>query len=187
MLLDEKILAIEHAFVDADIPHAFGGANALAYYAAPRATSDIDVNVFVPVSQAARVLEALRPLGVSVEEARHSEAIARDEQVRLHWDATPIDVFFSYDDLHKSSMKRRRVVDFGGEEIHVLTAEDLITYKVIFDREKDWRDIAEVVFASGDPLDVDYIRGWLRRIFPEDDARLRRLDRVVDSDGRDLG
>ena len=187
MLLDEKILAIERAFVGAGIPHAFGGANALAYYAAPRATSDIDVNVFVPASQAGQVLGVLGALGVSAGEARHAEAIALDGQVRLFWDATPIDLFFSYDDLHQSSMKRRRVVDFGGDEIHVLSAEDLITYKAIFDREKDWRDIAEVVFAGNDPLDIDYVRGWLRRIFPDDDPRLARLDLVVESEGRDLG
>ena len=82
---------------------------------------------------------------------------------------------------------RRRVMDFGGEEIHVLSAEDLITYKAIFAREKDWRDIAEMVFASNDPLDIDYVRGWLRRIFPDDAARLGRLERIVESDGRDLG
>ena len=44
-----------------------------------------------------------------------------------------------------------------------------------------------VVFASNDPLDIDYVRGWLRRIFPNGDPRLARLDRVVESEGRDLG
>ena len=44
MLLDEKLIAIQRAFVDAGIPHAFGGANALAYYATPRATAGIDIN-----------------------------------------------------------------------------------------------------------------------------------------------
>ena len=58
MLFDEKIVAIERALVDAAIPHAFGGANALAYYATPRATADIDLNVFVPASRAVRVLGA---------------------------------------------------------------------------------------------------------------------------------
>ncbi len=187
MLLDEKLLAIERAFVDAGIPHAFGGANALAYYAAPRATADIDLNVFVPTSQAARVLAVLGALGVSVGEGRHARAIARDGQTRLLWQATPIDVFFSYDDLHESSMQRRRAMDFGGEKIHVLSAEDLITYKAIFDRDKDWRDIAEMVFASNEALDIDYVRDWLRRIFPDDAARLARLDRIVESDGHDLG
>ncbi len=92
-----------------------------------------------------------------------------------------------YDDLHASSLARRRVVDFGDERIHILSAEDLITYKVIFDREKDWRDIAEVLFAADDPLDLDYVRGWLRRILPDGDPRSGRLERVVQSEGRDLG
>ena len=41
--LDEKIVAIEGALSAVDIPHAFGGANAFAYDATPRATVDIDV------------------------------------------------------------------------------------------------------------------------------------------------
>ena len=133
------------------------------------------------------MLSVLGALGASVGEARHAQAIARDRQARVFWDRTPLDLFFSYDDLHRSSMKRRRTVDFGGEAIHILSAEDLVTYKAIFDREKDWRDIAELLFASDDPLDIDYVRGWLRRIFSRDDPRLGRLEQIVESEGRDLG
>src|SRR5262249_14713784 len=43
--LPERILAIDRALVA--VPHAFGGALALAYYAEPRATVDIDLNVFL--------------------------------------------------------------------------------------------------------------------------------------------
>jgi hypothetical protein len=46
--LPEKILAIERALTD--VPHAFGGALALAYHAEPRATIDIDLNVFLPAA-----------------------------------------------------------------------------------------------------------------------------------------
>jgi len=42
--LPEKVVAIDSALTG--LPHAFGGALALAYYAEPRATVDIDVNVF---------------------------------------------------------------------------------------------------------------------------------------------
>jgi hypothetical protein len=48
--LPEKVVAIDRALDD--VPHAFGGALALAYYAEPRATVDIDLNVFVPVADA---------------------------------------------------------------------------------------------------------------------------------------
>ena len=50
--LPEKVLLLEEGFAGRGIPHAFGGALALAYYATPRATVDIDVNVFVPVARA---------------------------------------------------------------------------------------------------------------------------------------
>ena len=60
--LPEKILAVHDAL--GALPHAFGGALALAYYAEPRATIDIDLNVFVPPTQAAAVLGVLGPLGV---------------------------------------------------------------------------------------------------------------------------
>ena len=48
MTLTERIVALHAALHGADIPHAFGGALALAFCTAePRGTQDIDVNVFL--------------------------------------------------------------------------------------------------------------------------------------------
>jgi hypothetical protein len=187
VFLDEKIVAIGAALEAAKIPHAFGGAQALAYYGTPRATHDIDLNVFVAASGADRVLQVLGQLGVATAGEALRAAIERDGQARLFWDRTPIDLFFSYDPLHDSSMERRRRVDFGGDEIHVLSAEDLMVYKIVFDREKDWRDLAEVVFAASGELDLGYVRSWLGRIVAESDPRLARFERLVESGGEDLG
>lgn len=187
MLLDEQIVAIEHAFTEANIPHAFGGAQALAYYGDVRATHDIDVNVFVAVEEAARVLTTLGALGVETSNPELARVIARDEQVRLFWEETPLDLFFSYDPLHDSAMRRRRRVDFFGDPIHILSAEDLITFKATFDREKDWRDIAGILYASEAALDFDYVRDWLGRIDVEDGHRSARLEALIASGGRDLG
>ncbi len=185
MLFDEKIVAIERTLSARNVPHAFGGANALAYYGTPRATADIDLNVFVPVSRAREVLDVLAELGVSAPDPGVLERIERDGQITLYWERTPIDVFFSYDPLHESSMRRRRRVDFGGDPIHVLSAEDLMVYKVLFDREKDWHDIAEMVYAANESLDFEYVRGWVERICAG--PQLERLQRVIDSQGRDVG
>lgn len=187
MLLDEQIAALEQAFVEAGIPHAFGGAQALAYYGSVRATHDIDVNVFLPVAEAERVLAVLGSLGADVDNPGLRTLLARDEQVRILWEGTPVDLFFDYDPLHQSSMQRRRRVDFYGDPIHILSAEDLITYKATFAREKDWRDIATIVYASDEPLDYDYVRRWLARIDGPEGRRLQRFERVVASRGRDLG
>jgi hypothetical protein len=187
VLLDDQIVAIERAFVEAGIPHAFGGAQALAYYGNVRATHDIDVNVFVPASEGPRVLAVLGELGAATSNPGLQTLLARDGQVRVYWDGTPVDLFFAYDPLHQSSARRRRRVDFGGDAIHILSPEDLMIFKATFDRDKDWRDIAEIIFASDESLDFDYVRLWLGRIDSREGSRLARLERLASSGGRDLG
>jgi hypothetical protein len=187
MLLDEQIVAIERAFALADIPHAFGGAQALAYYGNVRATHDIDVNVFVPSSEGARVLAVLGELGAATSNPGLQTLIARDGQVRVLWDGTPVDLFFAYDALHRSSLQRRRRVDFYGDPIHILSPEDLITYKATFNREKDWQDIAGILYACQESLELDYVRHWLGRIDSKGGSRLARLTQLIASGGRELG
>ena len=180
LALDEKVVELERGFGAARIPHAFGGAIALAYYAVPRGTHDVDVNLFVPASELERVLAVLEPLGVAApaEAARHQ--LARDGQLRVFWDTTPLDLFFSYDALHDACRERRRQVAFPGERIAILSAEDLAIFKVLFAREKDWIDLRELLFAQGERFERDYALGWLERILAPDDERLARFRSLLD-------
>ncbi len=181
-LLDEKILAIQGAFDASSIPHAFGGALALAYYATPRGTEDIDVNVFVGTERATAVLEALDRLGVATGDPTDLSKLREYGQVRLHWDRTPVDLFFAYDPLHEACVGRRKRVPFGGDDrIFILSAEDLVIFKVLFDRPKDWTDIGEMLFALGGEFDAEYTLDWLRRILSADDPRLRRFEEDLSS------
>lgn len=178
--LPEKILSIDARLEAARLPHAFGGALALAYYATPRATIDIDVNVFVDADRSDEVFGVLAPLGVERPDAREAERLRRDGQARVRWGRTPIDLFFAYDPFHEACLARRRIVPFGeGETIHVLSAEDLVVFKSIFDRDKDWRDIDELVFAMDDDLDAVWILDWLERIVGRDDARWARASSAL--------
>ncbi len=179
--LSEKVLLLEAGLGQRRIPHAFGGAIALAYYATPRATIDIDVNVFVPVERADAVLSLLAALGAEPLAPGERARLERHEQARVYWGATPVDLFFSYDPLHDSCLERRRLVPFGdGDAIHVLSAEDLLVFKALFDRDKDRRDIEELVYAMAGELDAVYARRWLGRIVGEDDPRYRQLDEALD-------
>ena len=66
MTLPERLVALHKALAARRVPHAFGGAIALAYWTRdPRGTSDIDVNVFLQVGKARRALDAL-PDGVAI-------------------------------------------------------------------------------------------------------------------------
>lgn len=177
--LDQKVVDIEVALRSAEIPHAFGGALALAYYAEPRATIDIDVNVFVPPSDVDRVADVLVELGARADDAAR-ELARRDGQVRVLWGTTPLDLFFSYDRFHDEAATRVRTVPFGDTTISILAVEDLLVCKAVFDRRKDWIDIEQMLVMTAGDLDVVGVRRAVDRIVGAGDDRVARLDRAIE-------
>lgn len=176
MTLAGRLLALHRALAAAGLPHAFGGAIALAYWTAePRGTRDLDVNVFVPAADAAVVLAAL-PAGVRATDAER-RALVEAGQARLWWDDTPVDVFLDYAPIHAAAARNRRDVPFEGETIPVLGPVELAVFKAMFDRTKDWADIEAMVANDAVPLDV--VRRELVDMVGDDDARLTRLDALA--------
>ena len=174
--LPQKVIAIDAALKRAKIPHAIGGALALAYYAEPRATVDVDVNVFVTTERWPEVREALEPLGVRVEV--EEPALAREGQVRLWWDRNPVDLFFSYDPFHEEMKRRARQVPFGEVTIPILAPEHLAICKAMFDRPKDWLDIEQILVATP-ALDLAEIEAWLALMAGGQNPRLERLREIL--------
>ena len=174
--LPEKVIVIHEAFGDAKIPYALGGALALAYYAEPRATIDIDVNVFPPVERWRDVVDVLDQLGVDCSELDPA-SVERDGQCRLWWGDNPVDLFFAYDPIHDEMRKQARRVPFGGITVQILGPEHLAVCKAMFDRRKDWMDIEQMLIA-GDAIDVSEIERWLVRMVGIDDPRLQRLGEI---------
>jgi len=174
--LVERILAIDAALDDAGIPHAFGGALALAYAVAdPRGTRDIDVNLFVPEGEAGRALEAL-PSAVEVEVGDIARA-ERDGQVRVHWGEYPVDLFFDVHRFHQLASRRVRRVPLAGRRIPVLDATDLTVFKVLFDRTKDWADLEAMLEVSS--FDADEVARWLDELVGPDDQRTVRFRALI--------
>ena len=173
--LAEKVVALEGALVA--VPHAFGGALALAYYAEPRATIDIDLNVFVPATEVDEVRPLLVGVGVDMTDDVAS-VIARDGQARAFWDGTPVDLFFAYDAFHESAAGATRVVPFADRTITILGPEHLVVCKVVFDRPKDWLDI-DAMRSLGTTLDAAEVLRWVGRIAGDDDPRFDRIAAVL--------
>jgi hypothetical protein len=173
--LPDKVTAIHHALKRAKVPHAIGGALALAYYAEPRATIDVDINVFVSTDRWPEICDALSPLGIDVQV--EVEDLNRDGQVRLWWDRNPVDLFFSYDPFHDAMRRSARKVPFNDETIPILSPEHLAVCKAMFDRPKDWLDIEQILVAT-DPLDLREVEEWLERMVGKDNPRMMRLAAV---------
>lgn len=172
--LPERIVAISRGLDS--VPHAFGGALALAYHAEPRATRDVDCNVFVDAANADLVLEPLEALGADISGAR--AIAARDGQVRVLWDSTPIDLFFAYDEFHDAANRGALTVPFATTTIRVLSSTHLTVCTVVFDRGKDWVDIDAMIDAEAD-IDPGEVMRWVGRICGDNDPRFERIATVL--------
>lgn len=172
MTLIDKILAIHRSLEAAAVPHAFGGALALAWCTRQaRGTIDIDVNLFVGLD---RIGPALAQLPDDITCTPEDRALLeRDGQARLWWDRTPVDVFFNTTEFHERAAARARVEPFEGEGVPFLACRDLAVFKAFFNRTKDWADLEAM--ASAGALDVQAVLGVLASYLGTDDERLVRL------------
>lgn len=182
MSLTDAILEV-HRFLDASaIPHAFGGALALAQYAEPRTTVDIDVNVFVPEADRADVVASLATLGYAPERDPADVVPMAGLRLRRPIDPYPLDLFLPLGPAYDVIATRTRHFPFGPElvELPFLSAEDLVVFKLSFGRDKDWVDIRQMI-ASGVVLDDGYIERQLIELRgPTMYPRLARLRSLLD-------
>lgn len=180
-----RLVAIHDALDRQGLPHAFGGAIALAFHVQdPRATSDIDVNVTADPGDPEVVLRALpdriRWDADDVDECR------RNGQVRVFWREEPVDnpldIFLpQHPELHQLVVERAERVSLSGRDIPILAATHLLLFKMWYDRRKDWADIEEML-RHGNP-DVDEARAWIVRLVGASDERLAKLQTVIDDIG----
>lgn len=175
--LVEKICLLHVALSAAELPHAFGGALALAWCTErARGTIDIDINLLLPQAEFQRVIDAL-PDAVKVtrEDAR---ILKRDGQVRVWWGKTPLDLFLNNTDFHDEILQRVRWEEFAGQKLPFLSCFDLAVFKAFFNRTKDWADL-EAMHKAG-TLDVERVQATLIRYLGADDERISHLAGVVD-------
>jgi hypothetical protein len=176
--LVDKLHAIHDSLTAAAIPHAFGGALALAYCVEePRGTRDLDVNIFVDASETASVVAAL-PKGVKAPK-KDVEKIKREGQARLKWDGVPIDVFLNNLPLHESVAASIVWVPLEGRDVPMLDCASLAIFKAFFDRTKDWADLEAIAMAT--PEDIEEAIATIAELVGEGDSACARLAAILDA------
>jgi len=170
-----RIVALHLSLSKANIAHAFGGALALAFCTEePRATQDIDVNIFLGTNEVDGLVAGL-PEGMTPDE-RNRRELERDGQSRLWWGRTPVDIFLANHRFHDHAEANRRHVPFAGvERLPVLACADLAVFKTFFARPKDGVDLATMAAAGA--IDLDALEASVRGLLGSDD-RADFLSRV---------
>lgn len=151
------------------IEYLITGSFALAVYAMPRMTRDIDVVIDCTSDQAAQLARSFQADSYASEEAAR-EAVATGTMFNVIHDDTLMKVDFIVrkpDAYTDEQFARRRRVDLGGFNAPFISPEDLILAKLLWRRdtrsEQQLRDIQSVVAAVGD-LDWTYLLSWATRL-----------------------
>lgn len=141
---------------------AYGGV-AVAVWADPRETQDVDAVVAVADEDRDRWLSALQSAGFLAppEEIR---TFAIDGWLRLAHEGRHADVTLGRTPFDRSALERRRRVTLFDLPIWVASPEDLILYKIVAYRYKDLADAEAIVLRQGAKLDLDYMRKWASEI-----------------------
>lgn len=174
--LIDKLHAIHDSLAAAGMPHAFGGALALAYCVEePRGTRDLDVNIFVDAAKAESAIAAL-PNEIRVRK-QDLAAIERDGQARLKWGDVPVDVFLNNLPLHDSVAASIVWVELEGREVPMLDCASLAIFKAFFDRTQDWADLEAIALAT--PEDIERAIATIGELVGKDDPACERLESLL--------
>lgn len=166
------------------VPYALGGALAYGQYGIPRATNDVDVNVFVEADGLDQVFVVLRSLGVTIDDAAARAAAEREGLIVLRFAEFRLDVFTPSIDFAWEAAKTRVRQRVGDTEVWFLSAEALCVFKLLFFRGKDIVDLERLVALQWSVLNTDYVRSHIVAMLGADDPRVATWDRLCREHGR---
>lgn len=163
----------------AGVPYGIGGALALGVWGFPRATNDVDLDVFVAADALEPVFALLRA-GDCEFDADESLASARTRgDFKVWWRGMRVDVFVASIPLYDATRRRIRQAPLEGRPAWFLSPEDLAIFKMLFFRTKDLIDLERLVAFLGPSFDQAHVRGWLVDLVGADDERVQRWDTLV--------
>jgi hypothetical protein len=149
------------------IPFMLTGSFALAYYATPRMTRDLDIVVALGAPDIDPLVAALSPdFYVDAHLAR--DAVQTERLFNLmHLDSgIKVDLIIrKASEYRYLEFARRRAVSFAGIDTWIVSPEDLVLSKLVWAKESrselQMRDVRELLAG---PLEIAYIRQWAPRL-----------------------
>lgn len=180
-LLDVVVRLID-ALEGAQLPYALGGAIAYSAWAEPRATRDIDLNLWVDVDRLEVAFDVLEACGVSLDRA---EAIAQAHDRGMFVGRCRdyrVDVFVPSVPFYDEALRLRRRVRLAERDTWVLSPETLAVFKMLFFRPKDIADVGRMIDIQAGAFDSDFVRRWLVAMVGHDDERISAWDDLVRED-----
>ena len=174
-----KAVELGASFERHGVPYAIGGALAYGVWGIPRATLDVDINVFVDETALAPVVTALESLGVVLDAKQAEHDAAAQGMFVVRYDGYRVDVFTASIPFCAEAARTRVSVSIESRAAWFLSAESVAVFKMLFYRPKDLVDLERLVAVRGADLDVGYVRQQLVDTVGLEDLRITRWDQLT--------
>lgn len=128
-----------------DVKYLIVGAYALALYAKPRNTGDIDIFFLAEEENSLRILNTLKEFGFGEIGIKQKDLLAEGRIIQLGVNPVRIDLMNSIDgvDFIEAYPKLKKT-NFGRTLANFISYEDLIKNKLSSNRKKDQADLEEL-------------------------------------------
>ena len=157
-----KVVSREHISV------MFMGGIAVSLWGQPRTTYDIDAVIGISGSEADKFLLEASKQNFAYDKKKPVKIIQKSAFITLAYPLKThkiyIDLFLASDEYQKLALSRRKEINLSGRKIPVISAEDLILYKLLAGRTKDIDDVREIFASQKGKLDMKYIRKWADKL-----------------------
>lgn len=159
------------------VEYMIGGAIAEWAWGEPRATQDLDIVINLPIKAIGRFSKELEkrkmlvPADIILDTMMEGRADIPLNAIHMY-SGLKADLYLMRDGdkLRQSAFERRVKVDYGPPigKVYVHSPEDLILYKLMYlglsGQPKHARDIAAILRAKNNQLDIRYIEEWVNQL-----------------------
>ncbi|MBM4012270.1 MAG: hypothetical protein FJ286_12975 [Planctomycetes bacterium] len=175
----EAAMRLARALDARGVAYAIGGALAFGYWGMPRGTLDVDITHYMPPEDTRGVIALLDAVGCVVDAERARGTLAEHGFCSATLAGLRVDVFLPIVDFYTVARGRRRRVDLSGVPLMIWDAETPVIFKLMFFRDKDPVDIAQILRTQAGRLDSDWITTRLVDLFGRRDPRVSRWHELL--------
>lgn len=126
-----------------NVKYCIIGAFAVAFYAKPRYTKDLDILVEPSPENAQKILSALKEFGFSELAITPDDLTSQGNILQLGYEPVRIDLLNRLEGFRFKEIWDDKVVgDYGAEKVYFISLENLIQNKKISNRPSDKADVS---------------------------------------------
>jgi hypothetical protein len=131
------------------IKYCIIGAFAVAFYARPRYTKDIDILIDSSPENAERIIRALAEFGFEDLDLSEDDLCQEGNIIQLGYEPLRVDIVTSLSSISFNQVWKNKVsADYGREKVHFIGLDDLIQTKKQSSRPQDKVDLDLLVKAK---------------------------------------